>query len=158
MRDTFWNYENWMKWSLWVVFRNNNWAWISLCPVKSINKWELNRLDYNNNTIIVSHFRKKNNFHHSFLRSCQGRSRRCIFASWDKGQCPHGALFHAVPGCCKCFQQCRIAGTARVGTLGSYQIDTIGSTSNTQGQRGTMLHEDTVPCRKEQSCIVWTDL
>ena len=21
----------------------------------------------------------------------------------------HGALFHAVPGCCKCFQQCRIA-------------------------------------------------
>ena len=25
------------------------------------------------------------------------------------GQCPHGALFHAVPGCCKCFQQCRIA-------------------------------------------------
>ena len=31
------------------------------------------------------------------------------FAPWDKGQCPHGALFHAVPGCCKGFQQCRIA-------------------------------------------------
>ena len=39
---------------------------------------------------------------------------------WDKGQCPHGALSHAVPGCCKCFQQCRIAGTARLGTLVSY--------------------------------------
>ena len=39
----------------------------------------------------------------------KGRSRRCNFALWDKGQCPHGALFHAVPGCCKCFQQCRIA-------------------------------------------------
>ena len=39
----------------------------------------------------------------------EGRSRRCNFTPWDKGQCPHGALFHAVPGCCKCFQQCRIA-------------------------------------------------
>ena len=37
------------------------------------------------------------------------------------GQCPHAALFHAVPGCCRCFQQCRVAGTAKVGTLGSYQ-------------------------------------
>ena len=34
----------------------------------------------------------------------------------------------------------------------------VGSTSNTLGQRGTMLHGDTVPCPKEQSCIVWTDL
>ena len=41
------------------------------------------------------------------------------FAPWDKRECPHGALFHAVPGCCKCFQQSWIAGTARVGTLGS---------------------------------------
>ena len=39
----------------------------------------------------------------------KGRSRRCNFPPWDKGQCPHGALFHAVSGCCKCFQQCRIA-------------------------------------------------
>ena len=39
----------------------------------------------------------------------KGRSRRCNFALWDMGQCPHGALLHAVPGCCKCFQQCRIA-------------------------------------------------
>ena len=38
-----------------------------------------------------------------------GPSRRCNFAPWDKGQCPHGALLHAVPGCCKCFQQCRVA-------------------------------------------------
>ena len=49
-----------------------------------------------------------------------GRSTRCNFSPWDKGQCPHGTLFHAVPGCCKCFQQCRVAGTARVGILGSY--------------------------------------
>ena len=34
-------------------------------------------------------------------------SRRCNFAPWDKGQCPHGALLHAVPGCCKCSQQLR---------------------------------------------------
>ena len=34
---------------------------------------------------------------------------------------PQGTLFHAVSGCCKCFQQCRIAGTARLETLGSYQ-------------------------------------
>ena len=50
----------------------------------------------------------------------KGRSRRCNFTPWDKGQCPHGALFHAVPLCCKCFQQCQIAGIARVGTLVSY--------------------------------------
>ena len=49
-----------------------------------------------------------------------GRSRRCNFAPCDKGQCPHGALFHAVPECCKCFQRCRITGTAKVGTRGSY--------------------------------------
>ena len=42
----------------------------------------------------------------------KGRSRRCNFAPWDKGQCPHGALFHAAPGCCKSFRQRRIAGTA----------------------------------------------
>ena len=29
--------------------------------------------------------------------------------SLDKGQCPHETLFHAVPGCCKGFQQCLIA-------------------------------------------------
>ena len=40
--------------------------------------------------------------------------------SLGQGTMSHGALFHAVPGCCKCFQQCRIAGSARVGTLGSY--------------------------------------
>ena len=39
----------------------------------------------------------------------KARSRRCNIAHWDKGQCPHGALFHAVPGCCMCFQQCRVA-------------------------------------------------
>ena len=50
----------------------------------------------------------------------KGLSRCCNFAPWDKGQSPHGALFHAAPGCYKCFQQCRIAGSARVGTLGSY--------------------------------------
>ena len=31
----------------------------------------------------------------------------------------HGALFHAVPECCKCLRQCRINGTTRVGTLGN---------------------------------------
>ena len=39
----------------------------------------------------------------------KGRSRRWNFFPWDKGQCPQGALFHAVPGCCNCFQQCRVA-------------------------------------------------
>ena len=34
----------------------------------------------------------------------------------------------------------------------------VGSTCNTPGQRGTMLHRDTVPFLKEKSCIVWTDL
>ena len=53
---------------------------------------------------------------HSVLRSVQMMQ----LCSWDKGQCPHGALFHAVPGCCKCFQQCQIARTARVGTIVSY--------------------------------------
>ena len=76
----------------------------------------------------------------------------------DKGQCSHGALFHAVPGCCKCSQQCRIAGIARVGTLVSYQTLLKPCTCNTLGQCGTMLHGDTVPSPKEQSCIVWTDL
>ena len=36
--------------------------------------------------------------------------------------------------------------------------DIVGSTCNTLGQRGTMLHGGIVPCPKEQSCIVWTDL
>ena len=45
---------------------------------------------------------------HYFLKT-KGRSRRCNFAPWDRGQCPNGPLFHAVPGCCKCFQQCQIA-------------------------------------------------
>ena len=33
----------------------------------------------------------------------------------------------------------------------------VGSNSNILGQRGTMLHGDTVPCPKDQSCIVWTE-
>ena len=113
-----------------------------------------------------------------------------------------------LPGCCKCFQQCRITGTAELGSyptlldleairhcwtwelsdivgLGSYPTlldlgairhcctwelsdivglgsgtwelsDIVGSTCNSLGQRGAM--GDTVPCPKEQSCIVWTDL
>ena len=36
--------------------------------------------------------------------------------------------------------------------------DIVGSTCNTLGQRGPMLNGDTVPCPKEQSSIVWTDL
>ena len=36
--------------------------------------------------------------------------------------------------------------------------DIVGSTCNTLGQFGTMVHGDTVPCPKEQSCIVWTNL
>ena len=36
--------------------------------------------------------------------------------------------------------------------------DIVGSTCNTLGQRGTMLHGDTVPYPKEKSCIVWPDL
>ena len=63
--------------------------------------------------LILLWLQVSNRFH-------KGRSRRCNFSPWDKGQCPHGALFHAVPGCCKCFQQCRVARTARLGTLGSY--------------------------------------
>ena len=41
----------------------------------------------------------------------------------------------------------------------TYELsDIVGSICNTLGQRGTMLHGDTVPCPKEQSCIVWTNL
>ena len=43
--------------------------------------------------------------------SSKGASRRSNFAPWNKGQWPHGALLHAVSGCCNCFQQCRIATT-----------------------------------------------
>ena len=57
--------------------------------------------------------------HSTSGRYPKGQSRRCNFAPWDRGQCPHGALFHAVPGCCECFQQCRVAGTARLGHLGA---------------------------------------
>ena len=72
----------------------------------------------------------------------------------------HGALFNAVPVCCKCCQQCLIAGTVRVKTqLGSIRhCWKHGLAINTLGQRGTMLHGNTVPCPKEQSCIFWTDL
>ena len=46
----------------------------------------------------------------SLFQSVSFRSVQTIqLCSWDKGQCPHGALFHAVPGCCKCFQQCQRA-------------------------------------------------
>ena len=72
----------------------------------------------------------------SVSKAFKGRSRRWNFAPWDKGQCPHGALFHASPGCCKCFKQCRIARTARVETL-ELSDDTVGSTCNTMGQCGT---------------------
>ena len=34
----------------------------------------------------------------------------------------------------------------------------VASASNTLGQHGTMLHGDTVPCPKGQSCIVWMDI
>ena len=44
-----------------------------------------------------------------FFFLSQGWSRRCNLAHWDKGQCPHGTLFHAAQGYCKCFQQCHIA-------------------------------------------------
>ena len=91
------------------------------------------------------------------LTASKGWSRRCNFPPWDKGQCPHGTLLHAVPGYCKCFQQCQIAGSARVGTLGSY-LTLLETFATPMGQRGTMLHGDTVPCPKEKSCIVWTDL
>ena len=36
--------------------------------------------------------------------------------------------------------------------------DIVGSTCNTLRQRGTMLHGETLPCPKDKSCIVWTDL
>ena len=80
----------------------------------------------------------------------KSRSRRCNFFPWDKGQCPHGALFHAVPVCCKCFQQCRIAGTSRVGTFGSYPTLLEALATRTLGQRGTMIHGDTVPCPRSK--------
>ena len=38
---------------------------------------------------------------------------------------------------------------------GTFELsDIVGSSCNTLGQRGTMLHGETVPCPKEQSCIV----
>ena len=40
----------------------------------------------------------------------------------------------------------------------SYILLEALASSNTLRQRGTMLHGDTVPCPKEKSCIVWTDL
>ena len=50
-------------------------------------------------------------------------------------------------------------GSSQVPHLSQSQLSNIvGSTCNTLGQRGTMLHVDTVPCPKEQSCIVWTYL
>ena len=50
----------------------------------------------------------------------KGRSRRCNFAPWDKGQCPHEALFHAVPGCIKYFLQCRIDPKCQNSRMPSY--------------------------------------
>ena len=31
-------------------------------------------------------------------------ARKCNFTLWNKRQCVHRALLHAVSGCCKCFQ------------------------------------------------------
>ena len=45
------------------------------------------------------------------------------------------------------FQQCLIAPVSQVSP--SQLSDIVGSTCNTLGQRGPMLHEDTVPCPKD---------
>ena len=52
-----------------------------------------------------------------------------------------------------------MSDSSQVSQLSQFQLpDIIGSTCNTLGQRGTMLHGDTVSCPKEKSCIVWNDL
>ena len=52
-----------------------------------------------------------------------------------------------------------MSDSSQVSQLSQSQLsDIVGSTSNTLGQRGTMFHGDTVPCPKEKSCIIWTDL
>ena len=81
-----------------------------------------------------------------------------LLGSWNKGQCPHGLLFQAVPGCCKCFQQCRIAGTARLGTLLSYQILLEALATPYDCVEQCSMGILAVLCPKEKSCIVWTDL
>ena len=63
--------------------------------------------------------------------------------SWDKGQCPHGELFHAVLGLYKPGLQvlptmldswdCESWDTSELS-------DIVKSTCNTLGKRGTMLH------------------
>ena len=63
----------------------------------------------------------------------KGPATRWDFAPWNKGQCPHGALLHAVSGCCKCFQQCRIA---RAGSTAPVAL----KMSSREGL-GAMLHE-----------------
>ena len=87
--------------------------------------------------------------------NAKGPSRRCNFAHWDKGQCPHGPLFHAVSGRCKCFQQCRLAGLRYLGHLGAIRhcwkhLQHPGTAWN----NAPWGHCPT----NEQSCIVWTDL
>ena len=72
-----------------------------------------------------------------------GQSRRCNLAHWDKGQYPHGALFHVVPGagCCKCFQQCRIAPKCPNSRSPSYP---------------TLLEALAIPWDSVEQCSIWT--
>ena len=63
-------------------------------------------------------------------------SRRCNFASRNKGQCLHGALLQAVFGCCKRFQQCRIAWIAR-----AESTPPVALKMSSRDGLGAMLHQ-----------------
>ena len=94
------------------------------------------------------------------MSSNLGWSRRCNFSPWDKGQCPHGTLFHAVPGCCKSFQQCLIAPKFPKSRSPSYQtlLEALATPWDSVEQCSTEWSIGAVPCPKDKSCIVWTDL
>ena len=65
----------------------------------------------------------------------KGPSRRWNFAPWNKGQCLHGALFNAVSGCCKCFQQCQTALVA-----GAESTPPVALKMSSREGLGAMLH------------------
>ena len=85
------------------------------------------------------------------LRLIKGQSRRGNFSPWDKGQCPHGTLSHAVPmehcptlspwnivpRCPRVLQVLpTMSDSSQVSQSQLSHI--VGSTRNTLGQRGTM--------------------
>ena len=65
-----------------------------------------------------------------------------------------------VPRCPRVLQVLpTMSDSSQVSQVSQSQLpDIVGSPCNTLGQRGTMLRGDNVPCPKELSCIVWTDL